>query len=191
MRILEVLTLLCVWRAPLPVSSHANMVWPPTWFDDRGEVGITPGMQCAFNAPCMWFSNYTFISGPPTLPEDMRSFQDMYIEGLGNYDWTKTNPWRSPGSATLYSPCGVGGGNPDGCPVGGPEGDCVGGGYSYRLCKVPEEGVVTEECFQQTPLDFNGDMQWVQYGEDGDRIEFVAHRTRTGTFPAGSQWTRK
>merc|ERR1711936_628815 len=211
MRILEVLTLLCVLRAPLPVSSHANMVWPPTWFDDRGEVGITPGMQCAVNAPCMWFSNYTFISGPPTLPEDMRSFQDMYIEGLGNCDWTKTNPWRSPGSATLYSPCGVGGGNPDGCAaedVEWPEAVTTewklggtaevgwgiianhGGGYSYRLCKVPEEGVVTEECFQQTPLGFNGDMQWVQYGEDGDRIEFVAHRTRTGTFPAGSQWTR-
>jgi len=65
-----------------------------------------------------------------------------------------------------------------------------GGGYSYRLCKAPEEGVVTEECFQQMPLNFHGDMQWVQYGEDGEKVEFLANRTRTGTFPEGSQWSK-
>lgn len=207
------------------------MVWPSTWFDAEGKVGMTPGMQCASGevGACMWFTNYTFISGPPTLTDEMRTFQDMYIEGMGDWDFTKTHPWRSPGSAPIFSPCGIAGGNPYGCPVGGSEGDCPGGGfgygpaaedaefpnvvttewkmggtgevgwgiianhgggYSYRLCKVPEEGVVTEECFQKMPLEFNGDMQWVQYGEGGSKVEFPANRTKTGTFPEGSHWTK-
>ena len=57
-----------------------------------------------------------------------------------------------------------------------------GGGYSYRLCKMPKQGrsYLTEECFQQTPLDFVGDFQWVQYGKDeSTRIQFLANRTLT------------
>lgn len=65
-----------------------------------------------------------------------------------------------------------------------------GGGYSYRLCKKPEEGVVTEECFQATPLTFHGDSQWVQYGEGGPKTTFQANRTTEGTWPEGSQWTK-
>jgi len=68
------------------------------------------------------------------------------------------------------------------------------GGYSYRLCKTPEGGIseLTEECFQQTPLQFVGDLQWVQYGLDrksGHRTELVANRTTEGTSPPGSMWT--
>ena len=67
------------------------------------------------------------------------------------------------------------------------------GGYSYRLCKMPKGGIgeVTEECFQQTPLDFVGDQQWVQYLEDrksGHRTELKVLQTTEGTFPAGSMW---
>ena len=68
-----------------------------------------------------------------------------------------------------------------------------GGGYSYRLCKLPTEGRkgLTEECFQQTPLRFVGDKSWAQYGEDkSKRQEFDAVRTDKGTFPEGSQWTK-
>ena len=37
------------------------------------------------------------------------------------------------------------------------------GGYSYRLCKMPEGGIgdVTEECFQQTPLEFVGKVDFL------------------------------
>lgn len=63
-----------------------------------------------------------------------------------------------------------------------------GGGYSYRLCPSWEEP--TEECFQRTVLDFAEDTQWVQYGEGGEKVEFIANRTRIGTTPPGSQWTR-
>jgi len=68
------------------------------------------------------------------------------------------------------------------------------GGYSYRLCRMPEGGPedLTEECFQETPLDFAGENQWVVYGKDqssGHRTEIPAKRTREGTFPPGSMWT--
>ena len=52
-----------------------------------------------------------------------------------------------------------------------------GGGYSYRLCKIPEEGKsgLTEECFQKTPLFFASNEQWAQTGYDeSTRIYFTA-----------------
>ena len=48
----------------------------------------------------------------------------------------------------------------------------------------------SNEYFKATVLDFAGDLQWVQYGEGGERVEFLANRTREGTFPPGSQWSR-
>ena len=68
------------------------------------------------------------------------------------------------------------------------------GGYSYRLCRMPEGGIsgVTEDCFQKIPLDFVGDKQWVMYRADhggdgsGHRTEVAARRTREGTFPPGT-----
>ena len=52
------------------------------------------------------------------------------------------------------------------------------------------EGILTEECFQKTTLDFVGDKQWVMYSQRQKRVEIDAMRTREGTFPSGSQWTR-
>jgi len=204
---------------------------------------MKPGEQCGQVVPipdhpmapsCMWFNNNTIID-TPTLDESLRTYQDAYFNTDTKYDWTKHNPWRSPGAAPIHSPCGVAGGNPNGCPDGSPQGpgyDCPGGGYShgpfaeafhfpgvqttqwsigskvevawailanhgggysYRLCKVPAQGVsgVTEECFQRTPLKFAGSTQWVQYGENiTTRMEFVANRTDVGTTPVGSQWTK-
>ena len=63
-----------------------------------------------------------------------------------------------------------------------------GGGYSYRLCKIPEEGRsgLTEECFQRTPLFFASNQQWVQTGYDIEsRKYFTANRTTKGTYPPG------
>jgi len=219
---------------------HGNMVFPFTWLDDQ-QIGMKSGMQCAptmlvesrYASVCVFFNNFTFIADP-TLDESLRTYQDIEYGGTV-IDFTKNNPWRSPGAAYIHSPCGVAGGNPYGCPEGSPElpgYDCPGGGfsygpfaeqldfpkakvtewkrgsvgsaawgiianhgggYSYRLCKVPAEGHsgLTEDCFQQTPLRFSSDRQWVQYGEDeSTRAEFPASRTDVGTTPPGSQWTR-
>jgi len=67
------------------------------------------------------------------------------------------------------------------------------GGYSYRLCKMPPGGIsqLTEECFQESPLDFAGVEQWIQYAVDhktGHRTEVKALQTTEGTFPEGSMW---
>lgn len=65
------------------------------------------------------------------------------------------------------------------------------GGYSYRLCPAPKQGMaaLTEECFQQTPLQFEGQSQWVVLG-DGERQEVEATRVVEGTHPPGSMWTK-
>lgn len=152
----------------------------------------------------------------------------MQCEGC---DWTRTHPWRAPGTAPVFSPCGIDGGNPEGCPVGNPSGaGCAaggyghgpdgrslkgntkptvwaagsvqevawgivanhGGGYSYRLCPKPSAGYadLTEECFQQLPLRFIGETQWIQNGQYGARTAIPAVRTDNGTYPSGTQWTR-
>lgn len=240
-----------MWRAAViagalvgQVEAHANMQWPPTWFDANGSVGLTPGGQCAEmpsdTAFCMWFTNNTRIPGPTTLPLSMRTYFTTVPYMFSNTNVpppepppANNTPWLAPGTAPIDSPCGVSGGNLRGCPIGKPappDGQCPGGGtpygsvaenvtfvdvvttewtaggtaevgfgiaanhgggYSYRLCPKPPTGkVVTEECFQAHPLDFDGDMQWVQYGPNGTRTHFLANRTREGTFPAGSQWTK-
>ena len=52
------------------------------------------------------------------------------MDVLGFEDWTKTHPWRAPGTAAVHSPCGIDGGNPTGCPAGNPSpAGCAGGGY--------------------------------------------------------------
>jgi len=70
-----------------------------------------------------------------------------------------------------------------------------GGGYSYRLCKKqpgkPYSDYLTEECFQAGSLDLLGDTQFLQYGKDRiPRVEIEARRSRVGTYPENSQWTR-
>ena len=88
-------TLATIVLSPLSVSCHSNIVWPNTWFDKGGVLGMTPGAQCGGGGDtnigaCMWFSNYTFISGEPTLPDYMRTFQDINIGGYP-YDYTKVS----------------------------------------------------------------------------------------------------
>ena len=54
------------------------------------------------------------------------------MDVLGFEDWTKTHPWRAPGTAAVHSPCGIDGGNPTGCPAGNPSpAGCAGGGYGH------------------------------------------------------------
>jgi len=73
-----------------------------------------------------------------------------------------------------------------------------GGGYQYRLCRLKEKTInitdqVSEECFQQTPLEFVGDKQWIQFGNGMDannRTEIPAVRVTEGVLPKGSTWTR-
>jgi len=68
-----------------------------------------------------------------------------------------------------------------------------GGGYSYRLCPLPEGNFteLTEACFQQHPLDFVEDEQSIVF-PDGKTLKLNASQTTfvtEGTQPAGSMWS--
>lgn len=65
-----------------------------------------------------------------------------------------------------------------------------GGGYSYRICPNNGKDKVTEECFQQHPLDFAGEVQWLQH-LNGSRYQIPMAKVTTGTTPPGSQWARQ
>jgi len=148
---LAILTLASL--GPLLVAGHGNMVWPPTWFDKNGDIGLASGGFMK-NDIIMWFSNWTFIPGEATLDPSLYTVPDYhgdaYMEwqrahcliSLGlDYDVCKAwypidpakNPWMAPGSAPVFSPCGWGGGNPMGCrPQDSQESEeCQGGGYSF------------------------------------------------------------
>merc|ERR1712179_343194 len=160
--------------------------------------------------PLSWFTNWTFIPGEPTIDPSFFTVPDFHddsytvwdrahcVSNFANYDICRAwypinpshNPWMAPGSAPVFSPCGIEGGNPFGC--GDVEEANHGGGYSYRLCKVGADGPggVTEECFQKTPLKFASEDSWVQYGwDEASRVRFKANRTTEGTYPPGSEWT--
>jgi len=88
------------------------------------------------------------------------------------------------------------------------------GGYTYRLCKLPEEGRMglTEECFQKNILSFASDITYVRKWEENDngkwylgdwkeylhqgewevdwKPEWVdgEHDVKVGTHPEGSVW---
>eukprot|EP01102_Stenamoeba_stenopodia_P003625 TRINITY_DN1379_c0_g1_i1.p1 TRINITY_DN1379_c0_g1~~TRINITY_DN1379_c0_g1_i1.p1 ORF type:complete len:402 (-),score=53.72 TRINITY_DN1379_c0_g1_i1:32-1237(-) len=67
-----------------------------------------------------------------------------------------------------------------------------GGGYSYRLCKA--DGVVNEDCFTKTVLQFASDKQWIQMSPlivpGGPRYEIPLYKISNGTYPPGSEWAR-
>jgi len=92
--------------------------------------------------PNDWFTNYTFISGEPSLPRNMYDLHtwspNKRIEKLKR----TRHPWTSPGSAPTFGEgCGANGGNPFGCQNSSvdprPYGSCCEqkvdncGGYAY------------------------------------------------------------
>jgi len=132
---------------------------PPTWHDKMGHIGARPGAQCSAGctnkaAPgelgngqacgCQWYTNWTFVQNA-TIPQSspLRTYDDFDAEGRHLGDWTcdpklgegprgSCRPWRAPGRAWVNSPCGVDGGNFQGCPAGNPHPQgCADGGYGH------------------------------------------------------------
>jgi len=66
------------------------------------------------------------------------------------------------------------------------------GGYTYRLCKMPEEGKtgITEECFVQNVLEFATPFTMIRDVEQpGEAWRKVPQEDLSeGTYPAGSAW---
>jgi len=62
-----------------------------------------------------------------------------------------------------------------------------GGGYQYRLCPKKEGEQLTEECFQKTPLPFEG-MQSFRWNDGRKQVWFNGTYVSDGTTPKGSMW---
>ena len=63
-----------------------------------------------------------------------------------------------------------------------------GGGYAFRMC--PMNSSLAEDCFQSGHLNFANDIQQLIAPNGTVIAELNAIRTRIGTFPIGSAWTR-
>ena len=75
---------------------------------------------------------------------------------------------------------------------------------SYRLCPLATAGIpggaagsqreIDEPCFQSHQLDFVGDNQWFQFGQNSSTRalfgDIPAMTLSEGTWPIGSQWRR-
>ena len=109
----------------------------------RTTVGVYPGATCVpgcgmvipgakpvpgCQAFCMWFSDATTLdaSTNTTLAEDspFRTYMDINLKPLypdnpqvpdAPIDIYTDHPWKHPGKAPVWSPCGIGGGDPRGC----------------------------------------------------------------------------
>lgn len=122
-------------------------------------------------------------------------------------DWTRYHPWRAPGHARLTSPC------PGNYPphaqnltetwvAGGTAwawwsiAANHGGGYQYRLC--PKSKALTNECFEERPLEFATEYYTIRYSatvgitDVVGKPDVVARATElsSGTIPVGSTWRR-
>merc|ERR1712038_1156490 len=67
------------------------------------------------------------------------------------------------------------------------------GGYTYRLCKMPEDGrtAITEECFTKNVLEYATNFTMIKglnKKDEGEWEMFEQTDLREGTFPEGSVW---
>jgi len=230
------------------VDGHGLLLSPPPPYLDK-KLHKGPNMPIPLAGGSLWFNEgcqigcsechgfkdplASLVSSlcpkeriEPTITDDslitFPRLNKLYkLTGTKNY-----NPWLAPGSAPVYSPCGIAGGSgnykgenggahPPGYEQGmdgrklfehddsskktstvwpaGSNQEVIwainanhGGGYSYRLC--PASSNLTEDCFQGHHLQFANNWTWIQRGDERTKIPAV--RTRIGTSPVGSEWTR-
>merc|ERR1719347_2145846 len=65
---------------PLTILGHGNMMLPTPWMDPGGKIGLRNKMNCvgAFSS-CLWFTNYTFIPGKPTLDPSLWTYPKIAL----------------------------------------------------------------------------------------------------------------
>jgi len=205
-------------------AAHGRMTYPVNRLGGTIEVGAT---NCAMNTGphpkanmCGYMARYQGhghgkpgqslgTKFPPTLCDTKYLTTDMKYKTNGACG-TKANldnqkkPWRSPGTAEVFSPCGVDDGY-----KGGADGVKLaenkpstwirgqshavaftisvnhGGGYSYRVC--PKSQHLSEKCFQQNHLTFTSPQHTIKF-TNGKQDKIPALHLTKGTYPAGSMW---
>ena len=124
---------------PAVWADYDNRAW---WYDENGDnykigCGVLDGMPTdtdytlATGEPVdclhMWFNNHAYIPGEKTLPGHMLQPETECILLNGYHNPHMNHPWMAPGSANIFSPCGVMGGLPNGCNEDGE-------GYFGQVC---------------------------------------------------------
>jgi hypothetical protein len=178
--------------------------------DGRQFAGECPG-----GTACTWYNQRVVIPGETTNCD--RAYRTM---GVACGDENPIDfpcvagaavPWCAPGTAPVYSPCGIFSGgfgsrgrdmrDIDGTSQSEWQAGSVqqvawaitanhGGGFAYRLCSKAEDPALSEECFQRNHLPFVGATQKILDATGAAVAEIPAVRLSNGTFPAGSTWTR-
>lgn len=171
-------------------NGHGYITYPPSRSNGTYEIAAIHD-----HGGCDWGSFGVHIPGEMTLVDPLLLTTAESIADPTNVqasDETK-NPWRSPGTAPVDSPCGN---NifhrerdaldlpPNADKVTWVAGSVVevasavfvnhGGGWSYRLC--PKSGDITEECFRKHYLPFVGDTATAHF-TDGREISIPARHT--------------
>jgi len=107
---------------PTTVFAHGGMIFPHIWQDsgrvplDKMRLPLTSletsvsrtGGPAMISKPWEWFTNNTHIPKKPVIASWM----------LASPRTRNDHPWQAPGTAPVFSPCGVNGGNPKGCLAG-------------------------------------------------------------------------
>lgn len=98
--------LILVWSIGT-VLGHGSMTIP----SGRNNASYLNGGDC-FDYECFWFSQIVEIPGIPTVNESKYRTINVDISDGSDKDFTKTMPWRAPGSAPVHGHgCGVAGGS--------------------------------------------------------------------------------
>eukprot|EP00091_Calanus_sinicus_P018063 TRINITY_DN4001_c0_g1_i1.p1 TRINITY_DN4001_c0_g1~~TRINITY_DN4001_c0_g1_i1.p1 ORF type:complete len:117 (-),score=27.55 TRINITY_DN4001_c0_g1_i1:163-513(-) len=73
---MELMIVLLVFSlSPMTIHGHGNMMLPTTWMDAGGKIGLNNQMNCGgVFSSCLWFTNFTFIAGKPTLDPSLWTY---------------------------------------------------------------------------------------------------------------------
>jgi len=87
-------------------EAHGSLTLPPS----RNGGTLAKAANCQ-NGECFWFSQPALIPGEPTNNEEEFRTYNVKVKD-GPRDWSRTSPWRAPGTAPVNSSgCGLAGGN--------------------------------------------------------------------------------
>ena len=115
-------------------QERAGSYWNQIGKDSVPDLARNPGLTWPSGEIWNWFTNDTGVQKTKSTSCEENGFLgDDSLESRKLCDWMKNvtsglkwilgkklwlRPWMVPGSAPIFSPCGVNGGNPLGCPAG-------------------------------------------------------------------------
>lgn len=192
----------------MPISRSLRIATNAT--DGRPFAGECPG-----GTACTWYNQKVIIPGKTTNCDKRMRTMGVTCGDTSPTDFPCTEghavPWCAPGTAPVYSPCGIFSGgwgsngrdmrDIDSTPQATWKAGSVqevawaitanhGGGFAYRLCNADKNPGLEEECFQANHLEFVGDTQDILDATGKVASTIPAVRMNNGTFPAQSTWTR-